>query len=118
MQSEDIGGFDGLDEVQIKELEALADDFREQAVESKSDKLVKQFVISKFNYHWIFIYYKTVEDIVEDSWSVTITRIDHLIIEKVMEETPFCTNLHPLVIADDEGNYWLAGDKADEEGEE
>lgn len=118
MISEDIGGFDGLDETQINELDECAKANRANAVESKSDKLVKQFVISKFNYHWIFIYYRTVDDIVDDTWSVTITRINHLIIEKVMENTPYCTNLHPLVIADEEGNFWLNDDDDDDEGEE
>lgn len=117
MDIEDINGFGDLTPSQVKELEAIADDYREEAVESKSDKLVKQFVISRFGHHWIFIYYKTIDDIIENTWSVTITRIHHLIVEKVMEETPVCTNLHPLVVQDDEGNYWLSSTD-DEEGEE
>lgn len=96
-----VTGLSKLTDKQLKKLYAIGAKFEKKAKISDNDQTVKQFVHSEFGYHFLFIYYRTVENLADDTWSVNISTILELIVDQVTGEVPFCTNVTPVTIVKD-----------------
>ncbi len=93
-----------LTEEEFQQLCDKADEVRPNAITSGTDEAVKQHVLSYFDSHWLFTYFRTVDDLCDDTWTCVISRIACMHVDLVTIDTPICTNVIPAYVLDKEGN--------------
>lgn len=93
-----------LTQEQFEELCAKADEVRPNAIYSSTDDTVKQCVATVFDSHWLFIYYRSIDDLLDDTWTCTVSHIKGMHVDTVTHETPVCSNVIPEYVIDKDGN--------------
>jgi len=81
-----------------------AEEVRPNAITSGTDEAVKQHVLSYFDSHWLFTYFRTVDDLCDDTWTCVISRIECMHVDIVTVDSPVCSNVIPAYVLDKEGN--------------
>lgn len=92
-----------------RQQETLAKTFirqRKNELKSSNDNYVSQLVLSKYNCHWIGMFYQNVEDVVEGRWSMAICSIEHMMVDYIHEDVPMMTNIMPNFIIGNDGNLY------------
>ncbi len=107
-----------LTEEEFQQLCDKADEVRPNAITSGTDEAVKQHVLSYFDSHWLFTYFRTVDDLCDDTWTCVISRIACMHVDLVTIDTPICTNVIPAYVLDKEGNKLKVVFENAEDGEE
>lgn len=92
-----------------RQQETLAKAFirlRKNELKSSNDKYTSQLVLSKYNTHWVCMFYQTMEDVVEGRWSMAICSIEHMMVDYIHEDVPMMTNIMPNFIIGNDGNLY------------
>lgn len=96
-----------LTEEQSAKLRECADHMLPCAAPSSNDATTLQCVVTLYGFHWLFLYWRTIEQLADDTWSVHISRIHTMAIEGINEDTPYCTNIIPLTLKYNDGHEQL-----------
>lgn len=99
-----------LTDEQSAKLRECADHMLPCAAPASNDATTMQCVATLFGYHWLFLYWRTIEQLADDTWSVHISRIHHMGIEMVTEDSPYCTNYTPYIVKFNDGTEQLFSD--------
>jgi hypothetical protein len=84
-------------------LQEKAEEVKINATSSSTDDAVRQHVFTMFDSHWLFTYFRTVDDLCEDTWSCVISRIEMLQVDLLTIDSPVCSNVLPRQILDNDG---------------
>lgn len=92
-----------------RQQETLAKAFirlRKYELKSSNDNYVSQLVLSRYSKHWLCTFYQTMEDVVEGRWSMTISGIEHMIVDVMHEDVPMMTNIMTQTVLGNDGNLY------------
>lgn len=90
------------------------------ANKSSNDNTVQQAVATKYGKNWLFTYYRTIDNLINDNWSIGISGISSMVVDKVLAEYPQMSNVTPVVVQNGD-EYFVNDDfvqSEDAEGEE
>ena len=80
-------------------LQEKAEEVKVNATSSATDDAVRQHVFTMFDSHWLFTYFRTVDD----TWSCVISRIEMIQVDLLTIDSPVCSNVLPRQILDKDG---------------
>lgn len=86
-----------------QQLQEKAEEVKVNATSSATDDAVRQHVYTMFDSHWLFTYFRTVDDLCDDTWSCVISRIEMLQVDLLTIDSPVCSNVLPRQILDKDG---------------
>ena len=93
-----------INQEEFQELCYKAEGVRKDAIHSATNPSVKQCVATSHGSHWLFTYFRTVDDLCDDTWTCVISRIELMHVDTVTTDTPICSNVIPRTVIDSEGN--------------
>ena len=86
-----------------QQLQEKAEEVKVNATSSATDDAVRQHVYTMFDSHWLFTYFRTVDDLCDDTWSCVISRIEMIQVDLLTIDSPVCSNVLPRQILDKDG---------------
>ena len=86
-----------------QQLQEKAEEVKVNATSSATDDAVRQHVFTMFDSHWLFTYFRTVDDLCDDTWSCVISRIEMIQVDLLTIDSPVCSNVLPRQILDKDG---------------
>lgn len=108
---------DKLTKKQKTTLAKLGARLHKTAIKSSNNDMVQQAVATKYGYNWVFTYYRTVDNLINDSWSIGISAISTMVVDKFLSEYPEVSNVTPVYIQNG-SEYFINSNFATEEGED